>query len=77
MKYPKLIERTQGKGRFNGWTDNTGHLVYIWEFDSLEDYAKFWADKEWHSYWMELNPLVDNLCFRLMRPSITIPEELT
>jgi len=67
----------EGIVKTSGWADNTGHIVNWLEFENMEAFAKLWADEEYRKWVLEFNPLVDNLRFRLLRPSVSIPEELT
>jgi hypothetical protein len=81
-KYPELFKHLEGlteKGvaKVGAWADNTGHIINFWEFDSTEVFSEVWNNLDWHRMYMELNPLVDNLRFRLLRPSVDIPEEAT
>ncbi len=71
--FKKLVEETNVK--FSDWADNTGHIISWLEFENMEDFAKLWNNEEWHKWWLRRNPFVDNLRFRLLRPSVTIPEE--
>ena len=57
------------------WADNTGYIIFWAEFENMEAFAKLWSDEEFHKSWLEINPLVDNLRFRILRPSVTIPDE--
>ena len=81
-KYPDLIKHVEGlieKGvvKYGQWADNTGNIINFWEFDNTEVFSEVWNNLDWHKYFLELTPLVDNLIFRLLRPTIPIPEETT
>jgi hypothetical protein len=70
--WTKLAEETNVKS--GEWADNTGHMVNWLEFENIEAYAKLWGNEEWHKFWLSRNPFRDNLSFRLLRPSIPVPE---
>ncbi len=57
------------------WTDGTGHVVDIQEFESMEDLAKVWGDDEYHSRFVRFCRLVDNASRRILRPAIPVPLE--
>ena len=60
---------------FSNWADNSGYLIFWVEFENIDDFAKLWADEEYHKLFLDWNPLVDNLRFRLLRTAVTIPED--
>ena len=70
----KMLEETNVK--VSGWADNTGHIINWFEFENMEAFAKMWNTEEWQKHvGLSLGPLVDNLHFRILRPSVDIPEE--
>ena len=80
-KYKEYVEtmnkmNQEGTLKFNGWTDNTGHIIGWWEFESIESFGKLWVVEEWHKWTIEFNHLVDNLHFRLLRPVQMLTEDL-
>jgi hypothetical protein len=52
------------------WADNTGNRIKWVIFESMEQLAKVWSDKEYHEGAVGFSRLVDNLSFRLLRPTI-------
>ena len=68
----KMLEETNVK--VSGWADNTGHIINWFEFENMEAFAKMWNTEEWHKWWLSRNPFRDNLSFRLLRPSVPVPE---
>jgi len=83
LKYSREVEwpyhekkREEGvKWEITGWSDNTGHIVGWWEFETMEDFAKIWTDEEFQQIMARHAYLADNISFRLLRPTITLPEE--
>ncbi len=69
----KMLE--EGIIKASGWSDNTGHIIRWNEFENIEAFTKLWNSEEWHKMMLRLNPIVDNLRFRLLRPGVIIPEE--
>ena len=53
-----------------GLSDNTGHMIAIWEFKDMTSFSALWEDETYHRAMMSFNPVVDNLKIRLCRPSI-------
>jgi hypothetical protein len=51
-------------------SDNTGHIIGIYEFEDLETFGKMWNDKEWMLLMIKASKLVDNNSYRLCRPAI-------
>jgi len=51
-------------------SDNTGHIIGIYEFEDLEALGKMWNDPEWQMMMIKLSKLVDNNKFRLCRTAI-------
>ncbi|GAG28118.1 unnamed protein product [marine sediment metagenome] len=74
---PEWLEKMVEEGLFkgSGWTDNTGHVIRWFEFENMEAFAKLWNHEGWHKRWLRRSPVLDNLRFRLLRPSMSIPEE--
>ena len=72
----KLVEEKGIKSKGDWWSDNTGHMVSWFEFETLEDFAKMWNDERFQQIWARLAFLVDNARIRLLRQAITIPEDL-
>jgi hypothetical protein len=69
----KLVEEGVAKG--GAWADNTGHIINLFEFENMEAFGKVWTDSEWHMRYLQINPLVDNMRVRVLRPSIPVPED--
>ena len=74
--WKKLIEEKGIKVKSSVWSDNTGHIVVWREFDSLEDFAKIYEDERAQQIMSRWTHFADNIRWRLLRPSITVPEDL-
>jgi len=57
------------------WSDNTGHMVGWFEYETEEDFVKMWGDDEFHHIMARRAYYVDNASHRLLRPTIRLPEE--
>ena len=67
----KLIPICEARvDRKTGLSDNTGHMIAIWEFKDMATFSALWEDETYHRAMMSFNPVVDNLKIRLCRPSI-------
>jgi hypothetical protein len=73
--WKKLIEEKDIKVEPSVWFDNTGHVVEWHKYETMENFCKFWNDERAQQNWARYAYLVDNMKIRLLRPSVTIPEE--
>jgi quinol monooxygenase YgiN len=69
--------KKQGEGWFKslGITDNTGHIISVYEFEDMDALSKTWTNPEYRAMMMKLNPLIDNCKIRLCRPVVRISED--
>ena len=74
--WKKLIEEKGIKVESTNWSDNTGHKVGLDKFETMEDFAKAWDDERWQQMMARFANFVDNARIRLLRPGLTIPEDL-
>lgn len=72
----KLIKEKNIKVESSDWSDNTGHVVGWLKFETMEDFAKMWNDERQQQMIARWAYLVDNVRTRLLRPLLTIPEDL-
>ena len=54
---------------FSSWTDNTGHYIAIFMFESIEKFAQLWNQEEFHRFLSEGSGLISNMKIRLLRPA--------
>ncbi|MFW9925392.1 MAG: hypothetical protein ACFFDM_01355 [Candidatus Thorarchaeota archaeon] len=54
---------------FHSWTDNTGHFIVFFLFESIEKFAKLWNEPEFHNFLGESSLFLENMRIRLMRPA--------
>ena len=57
------------------WADNTGHRIKWIKFESMDNFAKIWGENEYHRGTTGFSRLVDNLRYRLLRPTIKFNED--
>ena len=74
--WEKLVEEKGIKVKGGVWSDNTGHMIGWREFETMEDFSKMWEDERYQQMWAAWVYLVDNAKIRLLRPTLTIPEDL-
>ncbi len=71
----KLAERMTKSGLlspdFSIWADNSGRVFYWFPFESMEQFAKFYSDKELQKMFAKSSGLLDNIRICLLRPAIT------
>ena len=63
---------TQRVDKTTGLTDNTGHIIAIWEFKDMKSFSELWEDQTYHQTMMAFSNVADNLRIRLCRPSISV-----
>ena len=56
------------------WADNTGRQIYWMPFESMEKFAKFYADEEFQKTMAISTSLIDDIQIRLLRPSISVDD---
>ena len=59
--------------RLGSWTDNTGHIISLYEFENMEELAKIWNDVEFHQNQVRFWRSVDNFKIRICRPATLHP----
>ena len=74
--WEKIVEEKGIKFKGGSWSDNTGHTIWWNRFETMEDFAKAWDDERWQQMSARWAYFVDNLRIRLLRPSVTIPEDM-
>ena len=74
--WEKMKKEKDIKVESSDWSDNTGHMISWSKFETMEDFAKMWNDERWQQMWARWAYLSDNVKNRLLRPSVTIPEDL-
>jgi hypothetical protein len=69
--------RTERREKYNvkssGWSDGTGKMYNLDEFESLEAYAKFWDDEEFQKNFVHFCRLVNNVKVEVLREGISVP----
>ena len=74
--WEKLVKEKGIKFKGGAWSDNTGHMINWTEFETMEDFSKMWEDERWQQMRGQWAYLADNVRIRLLRPTLTIPEDL-
>jgi len=74
--YWESVEEKGIKITASVWSDNTGHMVGWYELEDLEEFTKWWNDERMQQMWSRWTYLVDNVRIRLLRPGLTIPEDM-
>ncbi len=74
-EWQPYITEQQEKGvvKGTGWTDGTGTMYGLMEFEDMEALAKLWNDEKFHHHTIRRNELVDSLTVKLCRPGIIVP----
>jgi hypothetical protein len=71
-KVAPMLVRMDNEKFYTGFAfaDNTGHIVWMFDFEDTDAFNLLWNDKEWHSVMSSFAQLVDNLSYRKGRPVI-------
>jgi hypothetical protein len=56
------------------WADNTGRQILWMPFESMEKFAKFYADEEVQKGMAKSTALIDDIQIRLLRPSLAVDD---
>jgi hypothetical protein len=56
-----------------GWSDNPGCVMYVYEYESVEEFSKVWSDEEYQQELVKLRNHCDALKIRVMRPTVRVP----
>jgi len=57
----------------SSWSDGTGKMFYVEEFNSYEDYVKYVDDTEFQKMLIRFFRLVNNADTKILRESISAP----
>lgn len=71
----KLVKEKGIKVRFSAWSNGSGHMMAITEFETFEDFEKMTTDPEWRKYKAKYSYTVDNIRIRIMYPPQQMPPE--
>jgi hypothetical protein len=55
------------------WSDGTGKMYYMLEFESYDHYAKFMDDEEIQRIWIKSFSTVNNAEMKVLREAISAP----
>jgi len=69
--------RTERREKYNvkssGWSDGSGKMYNLMEFESYEDFAKFMDDEEYQKNFIHFCRLVNNVKVKILREAISAP----
>ena len=51
--YEKMVEEKDIKRKMSIWSDNTGYVVALWEFETMEDLLRRGATRDGSRYWLD------------------------
>jgi len=57
----------------SGWSDGTGKMYFLMEFENYEAYAKYMADEEIQKFWIHFFRTVKNAKIKVLREAISAP----
>ncbi len=61
------------KWKYSGWSDGSGLMLGLHEFDTLEDINKVWGDEEFQIINARWSYFVDNCKIKIWRPPNQLP----
>ena len=72
----KLINEKGIRVKVSSWTDNTGHIIHWYKYETMDEFAIMWLDERWQRILVDHSYYVDNTRIRLLGPQINHPEDL-
>ena len=58
--------------RLGGWSATAGKVVWVSEYESMEEFSKVWSDEEYQKGLVELRNHVKGYKTMIMRPTVTV-----
>ena len=55
-----------------GWSDYPGWVMYVEEFESMEEFSKVWSNEEYQKEILKLRNHVKSFKMRIMRPTVSV-----
>jgi hypothetical protein len=59
--------------RRSGWSDGSGKMYYMYEFENYDAYAKYMDDEKIQRIWINTFRTVNNVEMKVLRGSISAP----
>ena len=56
-----------------GWGVQPGKLVYLYEYESMEEFSKIWSDMEIQARLVKLRNLCKDFKIKIWRPTVSVP----
>lgn len=54
------------------WSDNPGCVMYVNEYESMEEFSKVWSDEELQKELVKLRNHCKTIKIRIMRPTVSV-----
>jgi len=67
----KIYEGVKWKN-LGGWSDNPGWVLWIAEFESMEEFSKVWSNEEYQKEILKLRNHLKSFKMKIMRPTISV-----
>jgi hypothetical protein len=55
-----------------GWSDRPGNVMYVVEYESMEEFSKVWSDEEFQKGLLILRNNLKSFNMRIMRPTVVV-----
>lgn len=55
-----------------GWSDNPGCVMFVTEYESMEEFSKVWSDEEFQIELVKLRNHCKSFRTRIMRPTVSV-----
>ena len=56
-----------------GWGVQPGKLVYLYEYESMEEFSKIWSDMEIQTLLVKYRNLCKDYKIQIWRPTVSVP----
>ena len=56
-----------------GWGVQPGRLIYLYEYESMEEFSKIWSDMEIQALFVNYRNLTKEFKVSIWRPTVSVP----
>jgi hypothetical protein len=53
----------------SGWANGTGKVIFMGEYENIDDFSKVWSNKEYQNKMAKISNLVHNMNMRIFYPA--------
>jgi len=73
-EFPRMLERQKKFNvKYSGWSDGTGKMYMLEEFDSYETFAKYMDDEEFQKDFVRICRRINNVKRQVLTEAMEVP----